>query len=210
MKYYIYKITNLVNNKIYIGKRKHVDPENDSYMGSGKLINLAIKKHGITNFKKDILHVFDNHDAAANMEKELVTKEFCKLPNTYNLHEGGYGGFLHINVLHPDLRVNIVSLRNKFKLGELKAGTTNWTADSYSKAAKGNLTRTERAQSVEAKSKRLDTFGKIRHQQGKTNSQFGTCWINHELIGSKKIKGELLVKYLDQGWNLGRKMIKTD
>jgi hypothetical protein len=38
MKHYVYKITNLINGKWYIGKRKHVNPYEDSYMGSGKLI----------------------------------------------------------------------------------------------------------------------------------------------------------------------------
>ena len=37
----IYKITNLINNKIYIGKDTTSDP---NYFGSGLLIRRAIKK----------------------------------------------------------------------------------------------------------------------------------------------------------------------
>ena len=40
--YYIYQITNLVNNKIYVGVHKTKDL-NDGYMGSGKVIISAIK-----------------------------------------------------------------------------------------------------------------------------------------------------------------------
>jgi hypothetical protein len=43
-------------------------------------------------------------------------------------------------------------------------------------------------------------------QKGIKNSQYGTCVVNHPLIkGTKRIKGELLPEYLDQGWLLGAK-----
>jgi hypothetical protein len=54
MYYLIYKITNLINNKIYIGKHITKD-KNDDYMGSGKLITRAIEKYGLENFKKEII-----------------------------------------------------------------------------------------------------------------------------------------------------------
>lgn len=49
---YIYKTTNLINNKIYIGQHKVKEEKIDnSYYGSGKLIIQAIKKYGKENFK---------------------------------------------------------------------------------------------------------------------------------------------------------------
>ena len=54
MAYYVYKITNKINGKWYIGKRKHRLPFNDPYMGSGKLIKVAIEKYGKDNFTKEI------------------------------------------------------------------------------------------------------------------------------------------------------------
>jgi len=97
MAYYVYKITNKINNKWYIGKRKHMSPLNDSYMGSGKLIKAAIIKYGVDNFIKEILQIFDTNDEAANLEKTLVTKQAINTNMSYNMHEGGHGGFAHLN-----------------------------------------------------------------------------------------------------------------
>jgi hypothetical protein len=94
MYYVIYKITNILNNKIYIGyhSTKNLD---DDYMGSGKGIRLAIQKYGITNFKKEILYVFPTKIEALCIEKELVNAEFIAREDTYNIKLGGEGGWDH-------------------------------------------------------------------------------------------------------------------
>lgn len=58
MKYIVYKITNKINEMIYVGCHTTTDI-NDSYMGSGVKIIKDIKKFGRENFTKDILFEFD-------------------------------------------------------------------------------------------------------------------------------------------------------
>jgi len=96
MFFYLYRITNLVNNKIYVGVHKTTSLE-DGYMGSGKVIMRAYEKYGINNFKKDILETFDNSESMYAREKEVVTDEFLLSEETYNLRRGGFGGFDYIN-----------------------------------------------------------------------------------------------------------------
>tara|TARA_R110000803_G_scaffold26329_1_gene62425 strand:- start:289 stop:918 length:630 start_codon:yes stop_codon:yes gene_type:complete len=91
MKYTIYKTTNLINNKIYIGKHQ-TENINDSYYGSGKALKASIKKHGKENFKKEILFVFDTELEMNDKEVELITEEFVSRTDTYNMGVGGEGG----------------------------------------------------------------------------------------------------------------------
>ena len=89
IKYYIYKITNNLNNKVYIGQHKQVSASDvDTYMGSGNLIKDAIAKYGEQNFTKEILEVCtkENKD-----EREIfyISKFNSLAPNGYNLTAGG-------------------------------------------------------------------------------------------------------------------------
>ena len=69
--YLVYKITNNINRKIYVGV--HVTNNiNDSYMGSGTNIKKAIKEYGRENFTKEILHDFDTKEEMISKELEIV------------------------------------------------------------------------------------------------------------------------------------------
>ena len=96
MNYVIYKITNKVNGKVYIGKHQ-TSRLDDDYFGSGKQLHQAFIKHGKENFVKEILHIFDNESDMNAKEAELVTYDFCKRDDTYNICEGGKGGWSYVN-----------------------------------------------------------------------------------------------------------------
>lgn len=113
MHYTIYKITNILDGKYYIGKHQTKDLD-DGYMGSGKLLKRAIQKHGINNFSKEILHVFQTEHEMNDKEKELVTLNEM----SYNLCPGGDGGFGYINT-------NLVNVRDKREYKVLGAHAAN-------------------------------------------------------------------------------------
>lgn len=131
----IYKITNLINNKIYIGKT--INDKLD-YYGSGIIIKHSINKHGIKNFKKDII---DN----ANSVNELNEKEkyWIKYYNStdltigYNIGIGGDGGDLITN--NPNKEHFLEYCRNRIgeKNGMFGRNHTKESIELMSKNRKG-------------------------------------------------------------------------
>lgn len=88
MNYYIYLTTNLINGKKYIGQ--HKGKANDNYLGSGKLIQQAIKKYGKENFKKEILEFCSSQEETNEKEKFYIQSyNAVEDENFYNILEGG-------------------------------------------------------------------------------------------------------------------------
>lgn len=113
--YYIYKITNLLNSKIYIGYHFSIDIEKDKYMGSGKLIQKAIKKYGKHNFKREILHSVETLVEALEIERNLVNLDFVQNEMTYNCVIGGRVGnrfYYNEGSVHNKGKVSMFNLEN--------------------------------------------------------------------------------------------------
>ena len=89
--YIVYKTTNLVNGKFYIGKHKQSTKDFDGYLGSGNIIKSAIKKYGKDAFVRETLATFTCEKECYKFEKKVLaehwTSNYC-----YNLESGGRGG----------------------------------------------------------------------------------------------------------------------
>ena len=100
----VYKTTCLINNKIYIGVHETKNPDIfDGYIGNSINIynrkwaldhpkfpfHFAVIKYGIYNFKRETLYKFNTAKEAYNKEAEIVTEEFIKSNNNYNIAPGG-------------------------------------------------------------------------------------------------------------------------
>lgn len=139
MFYTIYKITNLLNGKIYIGKHQTKDLS-DNYMGSGKHLKSAQVKHGIENFKKEILFKFNTEDEMNTKEAELVTEEFCLREDTYNLCPGGQGGWGYLNTSGKSDRTGSkLSAESKAKIAKKKVGNKNNLGKKFSEEHKAKM-----------------------------------------------------------------------
>lgn len=87
----IYKITNLINKKTYIGQRRlnRISFIRSNYYGSGKYIKAAINKHGFQNFNREIIDTYLFKNEADKKEKYWIKKLNSIYPFGYNLTKGG-------------------------------------------------------------------------------------------------------------------------
>ena len=86
----VYKITNKINDKVYIGQ----DTKNRlSYFGSGILLKKAIKKYGRENFEKKILQTCSSLEELNKAEIfHQNSNPDCFCPIGYNIMHGAFGG----------------------------------------------------------------------------------------------------------------------
>jgi hypothetical protein len=204
----IYKISNKINNKIYIGAHvtKHV---NDNYMGSGTALNRAKKKYGLDNFVKEILYVFDNEQEMWDKECEIVTEDFCKQQDNYNVRIGGIGGWNHWNgsdahkaASRQGGRTSVKKL-NEF-IAEQKVNNTEWWQNWYANVVEQNRTKNNNGWSnfspEEYEQRRQDASKK---SSGSRNSQFGRIWISNVL--TKEVRRISINDSIPEGWVRGKK-----
>ena len=91
----IYRLTNLVTKKTYIGKSvnfKRRMRQHKHSMKKGKAyLSRSIRKHGWDKFKKEIIIDDVPEEDLSNLEISYIEVENTMCPNGYNLTKGGQG-----------------------------------------------------------------------------------------------------------------------
>ena len=210
MNYYLYKITNTVNDKIYLGvhQTENID---DGYMGSGHALVKAQDKYGLKNFNKEILEFFSSRQEMLDREKELVDKDFVLREDTYNLTEGGFGLGIQAAKKGAKVRADRYKSDKDFKLAVINRRNEtykrNQTGVMYDLELRSKIV--EKLNSDQAREKSKKTCAERKTQSGSRNSMYGTIHIFNPETGEKKqIKKELLLDYLENGWSY-KKVDKT-
>lgn len=203
--HFVYRTTNKVNGKYYIGVHSTWKLD-DGYLGSGKKLGYSIKKHGRENFECEIIQFFESHEEALQKERELVNEQLLQDPMCMNLKVGGEGGGgwsqeqqiklskrAHVVLaqkLTPERREKFrEQMKKRWQAGLIKH-QDNWTGKRHKPETIERIKQTKLNQGV-----------------GSENSQYGTCWIHRTVSKeSKKVTRSELPKYLSEGWLLGRRM----
>lgn len=182
---FIYKTTNKINGKQYIGLCTRSDSR---YLGSGTLLKAAIKKYGRENFEREILEECDDFDLLCEKEREWIKKyDAVNSDNFYNLSYGGSGDpelmKEYWSSMTPEQRKKSRNWKPHFKFIDQKGDKHISKNDStwkvkVSKAVKNtwdNYTPEERKE-------RLCDFGKY-DKSGKNNPMYG-----RSAVTEKKLK----------------------
>lgn len=150
---YIYKTTNLVNGKIYVGQKKSETFLKEEYLGSGKRLKSAIMHYGKDSFKVELLEKCSSKQELD--EKEIYYIKYYDSQNLdigYNLTKGGDGvvGAIAWNkglTKEQDVRLiksdetkkkHSESLKQAYKEGRR---TNNWTLEARKKISESNKRR---------------------------------------------------------------------
>lgn len=208
--HYIYRTTNLISGRYYIGMYS-TDDLNDGYLGSGTYLKRSLNKYGKENHSIEILEFVNTREELAARERDIVSLQEIAKKECMNLKVGGSGGFSREWIdkgreLANRARAKLIKEDPQFKERYYKAiqegivrakekgvkfkcisENYNWTGKKH------------RAESITKMKLSAKDRGK-----GVENSQYGTCWITNE-VESKKINKDDLIP---EGWRLGRKVKK--
>jgi hypothetical protein len=220
MYYTIYKITNKINKKIYVGAHK-TNNLDDSYMGSGQLIKDAKKKYGIQNLTKEYLAIFDNPSEMFEMESTIVNEDFVNREDTYNLKVGGISNISNEiydeiiegnkkgrqkanNIMKEKMGDDFLSIigkkgSKKAKISILKKRKED---PEFDKRIRENCGKSFKGKHHTEESKQKIGKANSFHQKGSRNSQYGMMWIT-DGSNNKKIKKD---NDIPEGWRKGRVM----
>lgn len=198
---YTYKITNTITQEFYFGSRYVVDePETDlwiKYFTSSSAVKSLIRQYGKDSFIIEVVNIYFDKDKCFWDEQGLI-KESITDPLCLNRQYVNNGGVAFINTGHSDA--------TRIKISKSKVGKDRSKFDKDQKQ-KWSLNGRISMMNESSIEKKLHTYKEINHQQGCKNSQFGSRWISHPELGSKKCNGDSLNEYLSNGWVIGRKLI---
>lgn len=102
----IYKITNLINKKVYIGKTRTFYTRIQSHINNNESeIGKAIKEFGHNNFQAEIIERTNSEIEAKKLEKYYINHYNSLLPNGYNIEDGKQKSNITIkkNILNRDI-----------------------------------------------------------------------------------------------------------
>lgn len=185
---YIYKTTNLINNKIYIGQKKAAKKAN-YYLGSGKYLKAAINKYGKENFICEIIEEVNTLEELDS--REIYWIKFYNATNRaigYNISNGGLVNRAFSGKNNPMYgKTHSIETRKKISQKQIE----------YNKTHLNNFQRPEVIKKIKNKLQNHQVAAETRNKISKTIKN--SCWIT-DGINVINITSEYLNEFLSKGF----------
>ena len=185
----IYKITNSISGKCYVGFSKNAEHRFNRHIslarnGVNRRLYDSMRKHGISNFTLEIITTCDTRDEAIELEKFWISKLDSMMPNGYNMTRGGDGG----NTLQgwtDAQRTELYSRQAKTRIGSTHSEITR---QKISEAHRGKVMPIEQRLRLSKTMKELGirpplTIGKTPWIAGKSHSPDARRKISEAKVG---------------------------
>ena len=145
----IYKITNLINNKIYIGKtKKDIETRFKEHLQNAinncqYNLSKAIRKYGIDNFNIEMIDTAES-DEELNQKEIFYIHKFNSLLNGYNMTYGGEGGNTYIKLNYEKLlevkrKISIKAKQNNSNRGQYIGSLNGMYGKNHSEKTKQQI-----------------------------------------------------------------------
>jgi group I intron endonuclease len=133
----VYKATNMVNDKVYIGKTVHsLERRKSQHLhelkkNNNQYFKRALRKYGKENFEWEVLTETDDEKKLNVLEKFYIAA-YKKMTDVYNLTNGGEGvsGYIPTEEIRKKISESLkgkypISIENKIKLSKLNSGSNH-------------------------------------------------------------------------------------
>lgn len=205
---YIYLTTNLINGKKYIGKHVSENFIGTKYLGSGAIIQKAIKKYGIKSFKVEMLESVNDKDKLNERERYWISfYDAVNSDNFYNILPGGDGG---------SAKGQPKSDKFKKTMSDIQKNGKSWmNGKHHSEETKRKMSESQSGNKHPMYGKHHKDESKIKMREaklrnlpsicgsGEANPMTGRIWIT-DGITSKAINPDELSHYETLGYKKGR------
>jgi group I intron endonuclease len=152
--HYLYRITNLINSKIYIGqsispnKRWAAHKHQAKQVNPNQLISKSINKYGVENFSFEVIATCKSYEDANYIEEQLIKQYNCLVNDGYgyNLSLGGevapksedFKRKVSAKLMGHPVSEETLRKQSQSHMGQIPSESTR---KAVSKAAKGNKHR---------------------------------------------------------------------
>lgn len=209
--YCIYRITNKINGKTYIGQHKYKDDSNPMkrYRGSGKLLLRAYKKYGIENFSIEVLYKRIQYKKTIDsMEIWMIEKERKTNPNgCYNITDGGSGGLG--TTVSDYQRQRIIESNKIYKTGKKAWNSGKKGLYHISEETKYRMSEAHKGKSSPAKGKHWK-LSKPRKTFTEEHRRKLSQALKKRIITDETRRKLSLARKGKIGWNKGRHLVMID